>query len=363
MTNSNPIKRLFDLYTSDLTFDEIEKLIKRESSEVYKFFANDIPAPDTTKNKFIRALIFVRSLFNAFILKLSAARRIFYIAAILVFIVGYIQNIGSYVIFAFIVLNLLLAFELADKLSTKGELDLARKIQKNLIPKPPYKIENFEFSAHYEPAREVGGDYFDIIKQNDDSGNTFLVIGDISGKGIAAALYMVRVQAIINLLVSNYSKLKDIAVNLKKYFFTNLEKEYFLTLSALKINKDGKINYIRAGHQPMIFFDFAKKEISEISSKGMGIGFNDKGIFEKSLEEVTIKPRPGDLFILYTDGINECMNESNLQFGMDRLKKIIENNFEETAEQIRERIITSIHRFRGNAMTNDDLTLMVLKAK
>lgn len=363
MQNHNPIKRIFDLYTSDLTFDEIEKLIKRESSEVYKFFATEMPKPDTTKNKFIRALIFIRSLFNAFILKLSAARRVFYIAALIIFFIGFFQEIGSYVVFSFILMNLLLAFELADKLSTKGELDLARKIQKNLIPVPPYKIFGFDVSAHYETAREVGGDYFDIVKHDKNNDESIIIVGDISGKGIAAALYMVRVQAIINLLISNSAKLKEIIINLKKFFSQNLEKEYFLTLCALKVNSNGKINFVRAGHQPMLHYKAKEKELIEINPKGIGIGFNDKGAFEKLLEEVTIKPDSGDLFILYTDGINEAMNEGQNQFGMERFKKLIENNADKSPERIKEIIVDAIHNFQGNAITHDDLTLIVLKSQ
>jgi len=133
----NPIKRIFDLYTSDLSFEEIEKTIKRDSAEVYEFFKNDIPKDNQPRNKFVRALIFIRSLFNAFLMRLSPARRIFYLAALLIFALGFFQEQNSYIIFGFIILNLLLAFELADKLLTKDELEVARKIQSDLMPTTP----------------------------------------------------------------------------------------------------------------------------------------------------------------------------------------------------------------------------------
>ena len=106
MSENNPLKRIFDLYTSDLTLDEIDRLIKKESAEVYEFYKNQMPKVDTSKNKFQRSLIFARSLFNAFLLKMTAARRIFYIAALIIFFVGYVNDTGSYLILSFIIINL-----------------------------------------------------------------------------------------------------------------------------------------------------------------------------------------------------------------------------------------------------------------
>ena len=135
---------------------------------------------------------------------------------------------------AFAILNLLLAFELADKLTAKSELDVARKIQSDLIPKHASKIYNYEIVSYYEPAHEVGGDYYDVIETPE---RAFLFIGDISGKGMAAALYMVRVQAILYLLLESLHSVKEIIIDLKKYFSKNLRREYFLTLTVHRSRK------------------------------------------------------------------------------------------------------------------------------
>ncbi len=355
---ANPIKRLFDLYTSDLSFDEIQRLIKKESAEVYQFFAADIPKPDQTRNKFVRFIIFLRNLFNAFLMKLTPARRIFYLVAVFFFIVGYIQVNNFYMFFGFVIVNVLLAFEVADKLATKNELDLARKIQNTLLPQESPKNKNYSISFSYESAREVGGDYIDFFAKK---GNELIVIGDISGKGIAAALYMVRVQAILNLLTDTFDDLKEVVVNLKKYFSTKLSREFFLTLTAVKIFDDGKINMIRAGHPPILYFKKSSNEICEINSKGMGIGFNDKGLFEKTLEVSEIEVETGDILLLYTDGITEAMNEAKMQYGIDRMKKVIQNNSEKTVEEIKEKLNRSIKAFVGQADPNDDITFILLK--
>lgn len=359
MPGSNPIKRLFDLYTSDLSYQEIERLIKQEAGEVYEFFAKEIPKPDKNKSKLRRGLIFGRSLFNAFILKLTPARRVFYLAAILFFIVGYYSPNNAYLLLSFIILNLLIAFELADKLSAKGELEVAQKIQSVLIPKHSPKIFNYEVASYYEPAREVGGDYFDLIETKE---NAFLVVGDISGKGMAAALYMVRAQAIIHMLLENLSAVKEIIIDLKKYFSKNLKKEYFLTLSMASIDREGRVKICRAGHMPTFWYKKQIDDFEVISPSGIAIGLNDRGIFEKTLEEISIQPSENDILFFFTDGISEAMNERFQMFGEERIKQVIKKYADRPASDIRAMLLTSLSLFRGTAAQNDDLTFVILKA-
>lgn len=358
---SNPIRRIFDLYTSDLNYQEIEKLIKKEAGEVYEFFSQDIPKPDQSKSKFIRSLIFVRSLFNAFLMKLTPARRIVYLVSILFFVLGYTnQNNLGYVLFAFIMLNLLLAFELADKLSAKGELDVARKIQFELIPKVVDRIGKYEIAALYEPAREVGGDYFDIVQ--DCKKNNFIFVGDISGKGMGAALYMVKVQTIIHLLAKTIFDIKELNITFKKYFEKDLKREYFLTLLTARISEDDRIQLLRAGHNPAMLYKKSTNEISEIVSTGIAIGFNDKGIFEKTLEVVDLELDEGDFLFLYTDGINEAMNIHRQMFGEKRIKEILKRNAHKKPEELKSIMQNMLINFRGTAIQNDDQTFVIIKA-
>ena len=363
MADGNPIKRIFDLYTSDLSFDEIERLVKKESAAVYEFYKNEIPRPNPYQNKLKRALIFTRSLFNAFLLKLSAARRIFYLAALIIFLVGLISQNNAYLIFSFLIINVLLAFELADKLVVKDEIELAKKIQNSLMPDVAPENEHFEITAYSEAANEVGGDYFDFIKSKEKDGKTYLVIGDISGKGMAAALYMVRVQAIVHFLIENFSNVKEIMINLKKYFAERLKREFFLTILVASIDKKGKVKFCRAGHTPLLHYRKNESDFNMINPKGIGIGLNDKGIFEKTLELAEIKTKTGDILFFFTDGITETMNLAKLQFGEDRLKKIISENADKPVAEIKEKLLSTIRRFRGDMQSCDDMTMIILKAK
>ncbi|MCL6097680.1 MAG: serine/threonine-protein phosphatase [Bacteroidetes bacterium] len=361
MSDSNPIKRIFDLYTSDLSYQEIERLVKKEASEVYEFFSKDIPKPDPTRNKITRGFIFSRSLFNAFILKLTPARRIFYLVSLLFFLLGYFSTNSNpgYILLAFIILNLLLAFELADKLSAKSELDVARNIQFDLIPKHSSKIFNYNVASYYEPARDVGGDYFDIVELHE---RCYIFIGDISGKGMAAALYMVRVQSILHMLLESLTDVRELIINFKKLFAKNLRREYFLTLNAASVESNGKIRITRAGHSPVFWYRHDAKQFEVICPQGLCIGLNDKGVFEKTLEEVTVHPGTNDIVFFYTDGVNETMNVMFQQFGDENIKRVIQNNCDKPVEEIKNSLLRAIKSFRGTAHQYDDLTFVILKA-
>lgn len=360
MNQTNPIKRIFDLYTSDLSYQEIEKLIRREAGEVYEFFKSDIPKSDNKQSKFTRGFIFIRSLFNAFILKMTPARRIFYLIALLFFFVGLFTPSPGYTFLAFLIVSLLLAFELADKLSVKGELDVARKIQSDLIPKHPSELNKYQVASFYEPARVVGGDYFDIVEA--ENGKTYIVLGDISGKGMAAALYMVRVQSIIHLLLTNHSDLREIVINLKKYFSKNLRREYFLTMIAGVIEPDGSLKIVRAGHNPAFLYKKSSGQFVNICPAGMGIGLNDRGVFETTLEEAAVQTEKDDIIFFFTDGVTETMNIRREEFGEENIKRIISVNADKPVEEIKNALLRGIASFRGTANQHDDLTMVILKS-
>ena len=360
-SDTNSIKRIFDLYTSDLSVDEIERLIKKESADVYKYFAKDTVKQDKNRNKFFRALIFLRNLFNAFVLRLTPARRILYLAAIFIFFIGYIQNFDGYLLFSFLMINLLLAFELADKLTAKDEITLARKIQDSLIPQKPPANNNYDISCFYESANDVSGDYFDFIPEKDNK--LIFVIGDISGKGLPAALYMVRAQAIIHSLLNHFDDLRNVVNNLKTYFCENLQPGFFLTLSAAKIDQKGELKFFRAGHTPALLYKYAENKFYDISPKGMGIGLKDNGMFSDILEEKTLHTSSGDIVMFYTDGITDTQNPDMQQFGMAPVKEIIRAHSEKSSEEIKDKLMEKLNNFRKTKDGNDDITFVIFKRK
>lgn len=359
MSAGNRIKHLFDLYTSDLSYSEIEKLIKRDSAEVYEFFTANIPKSDPHENKLRRGFKFFKGIFNAFVLKLTPARRILYFLTLIFFFFGINGQNNLQIFLSFLVLNLLLAFELADKLTLKSEIDIASKVQNGLVPNSPPKHEVYDIAIHYEPAKIVSGDYFDFINTNNN--DLYYFIGDISGKGMSAALFMVQVRSIIHSLTNLCNSPKEVLVKLKEIFSQDLKPGTFLTIVSALIKNDGSIQLSRAGHNTIYYYKKETNEIEVLFPKGLAIGFNDKGVFASSLEEIVITPNKGDIIVFYTDGVTEAMNEKDEQFGEIRFKDEIIKNASKSVDEIRDRIIRSIIRFRGNSVQSDDLTLTIFK--
>ncbi len=355
--------RFYELYKSDLSLAEIEKLVKSDVPGVYEFYARDMERPDHKQNWFIRSLVFARNFFLAFLLKLTAGRRLAYSLALFVFFYGLLVGLNQWILFGFLILNFLLALEVADKLVAKDELEVAREIQMGLMPKKALLNGNYDIACFSEPAREVGGDYYDFIKPRDQSGHTYIVVGDVKGKGMAAALYMVRIQALLQYLFERLNSPREVLITLNQNVSKILKKDYFISLSITKIHDEGEFIFCRAGHMPLIHYQAQVKKCRVVEPKGIAVGLENNGCFDRTIEEISLHPRSDDVLVYYTDGIVETMNVSGKQYGEDALMKIVGENSDKSSEEIKELVLADIARFRGNAPAHDDLTLLVMKMK
>ena len=362
MANFNRIQRLFQFYTSDLSIKEIEKLVKRDIPELYDFYASRMKQSEKPKNSISGLIHFLKNLFFEFLNLLTPIRRIIYSVALIFFVIAIINNNWNLIIYSFLLLNLLIAFELADKLTAKNELAVAREIQKSLMPQSPPKNSYFEISACYEPAKEVGGDYYDFINYDSAPDKIFIAIGDISGKGMAAAIYMVQVQAILRNIAGECTTPKTILTNLNKSLKNILQKGSFFTISLASMNSNGTLHLCRAGHLPLLYFRNKSNDCVNIIPSGIGIGLTQSDIFVNSLEQIEIKAERGDILVFFTDGVVESMNGSLHEYGIDRLKNIIMQNSQKTAIEIQQAILDSVSLFQDIHPANDDLTMIILKA-
>ncbi|MBZ0198392.1 MAG: serine/threonine-protein phosphatase [Ignavibacteriaceae bacterium] len=361
MSGINSFKKVYDFYSSGMSYKEIEKLIKRDVPQLYDFFKERMRQPVTRGNSVHDKITFLKDLFKEFLFQLTPIRRLLYSAALLFFILAYFGGSWGYAAFAFLLLNLLIAFELADKITAKNELSVAREIQNSLMPKAPPVVPNFEISCISEAAHVVGGDFYDFINHNSESNKTLLVIGDISGKGMGAAIQMVQVHTILHNIVGCKESPKEILIDLNKHLEKVLQKGSFLTSSIICIQPDGSLIFSRAGHMPLIHYSKENNTCYENIPKGMGIGIGANGLFDRSLDEVIIKPAQGDVILLYTDGVTEARNKFNFEFGENNLKYLLSKNAAKSAKQIQEEILKSLAFFTEYSGYQDDLTLIILK--
>ncbi len=246
----------------------------------------------------------------------------------------------------------------AEKIKIERDLDLARKIQQSLLPKEIPAIKGLDISGEMIPAQQVGGDYFDLIPIGDDK--LFVVVGDVSGKGLSASLYMTRLQTMIESACRPGREPKDILIEINRRIYESMERNWFVTMTlALFDMQKNKVKFCRAGHMPV----FAAKNgtVNRYRTIGLGIGLERGIIFEKTLCEEEVQLNPDQIFAFFSDGVTEAMNEKMDLFGEDNLVELLINKSGYNSCDILEDVWKSIKEYRGGAEVNDDMTLVLVK--
>lgn len=360
MKKESVFKRVYDFYSKDLTSEEFERLIMKETPARYKYLMRNMEKSAPAKNKFEEFFSFIKNFAEAFLKKLSPAIRLLYTIAIIIFFYSVIVVDWNLAIFSFILINLLMIFEIADKLTARDELEVARDVQTSLIPVQAPCDSDFEISSYYETAKEVGGDFFDFIKKPD---NSYLIsIGDISGKGMSAALQMVQIRLIYRFIADSHSNPKNILTRINENIFRHIKKGLYFSMSLAEV-ENKKVKICRAGHTPALYYNSIDQTCTEIIQKGMALGLTDSGLFENSLEEIEINSNTNDIILFYSDGLTEAMNSHKNEYGFDRLKNLLLANSSENPECIKNSILKEIAAFRGYAEVHDDITFIIMKTK
>jgi len=245
-----------------------------------------------------------------------------------------------------------------EKNRLERDLENARHIQQSLLPKTLPKINNLEVSGITIPAQHVGGDYYDFIKLTDSK--LFVVVGDVSGKGLSAALYISKLQTMIRLFCSEERSPKEILIEINKRLFTEMERNYFITVSLALIDCNKKtIRFCRAGHpHALLIKDGACQKIKPV---GIGLGLNKGEVFNESLEEIEITFGEGNLFAIYSDGISEAMNAKRQEFGEENIIALLKNNSSLSLETIQNNILNGVTDFCNGEEQHDDITLVLVK--
>jgi len=211
-----------------------------------------------------------------------------------------------------------------EKKKIERDLDLARKIQQGLLPACIPEIGSLDICGEMIPAMQVGGDYFDLLPVDGSASKLFVVVGDVSGKGLSASLYMTKLQTMIKLYCIAGKTPKEILVDVNKRMYDEIERNWFITMTLALFDLDeGTVTFCRAGHMPIL--TASNGTVESYRTQGIGVGLEKGEIFERSLVEEKLKLNPGQIYAFFTDGVTEAMNESNELFGEDKLTKILKN--------------------------------------
>ncbi len=255
--------------------------------------------------------------------------------------------------------NSFLFKESIEKQALENELNIAREIQLALLPNSIPEINGYQVSAVNKPAMHVGGDYFDVLRLTDSK--YALVIADVTGKGTPASLLMANVQSAVHSFLKFFEdehfNLIDVTQKINEVIYSNTSSEKFITFfwGILDI-EDGSFNYVNAGHnQPLLF---RNNEIIYLEEGGLMIGIMESG-FPYQSGKVSLNP--GDVLVMYTDGVIEQNDTDQLEFGEERLISTVTNSINESTDIILNSILNCVENFGYGMKQFDDQTLIILK--
>lgn len=250
---------------------------------------------------------------------------------------------------------------ISERERMQKELEIARSVQLGLLPTRNPEIAGFDIAGLCIPAREVGGDYFDYIDLGPNK--LGLVIGDVSGKGVPAAIYMTLTKGIIQSHADDTVSPGTVLAKVNRLLYRNIEKNSFVSMFyAILDHRKHTLTFARAGHNPGIFLSQSSDKSTFLDTAGIALGLEHGDIFERTLKENTIQVNRGDMLVFYTDGFTEAMNISNDEFGEERLVNLISRFRRQSSEEIIRLLISEIKSFTGDAEQHDDMTIVVVKA-
>lgn len=256
--------------------------------------------------------------------------------------------------------NARLLQESIERERLEQELRIARDVQKKLLPQDVPKFKNFELDAFCLTAYEVGGDYYDFFQFSD--GKPGLIVGDVSGKGTSAALYMAEFKGIVQTLSQHLETPFSLACAANRIIYHNIERRTFVSAILAKIDPEKKIlTLARAGHTPLLHCGDKMRVPQNIMTAGIGIGLESGKIFDEVLEEKTIQIQLDDTLIFYTDGVTEARNAAGEEFGEQRLMDLLGKCNANSVQQIKNYLWNTVVEFCGKTPLHDDLTFVILK--
>jgi len=255
-----------------------------------------------------------------------------------------------------------LMVERAEKERLAEALLIARNMQQKLLPKEITSFGGIDIASMNLPAEEMCGDYYDIIRKNEQE--LGIIIADVSGKGPSAALYMAELKGVMLSTSQRTIDPKEVMVEANRVLSPTLDSRNFVTMTYAMINEPLKVmTMCRAGHNPIIHYHYKTGLAEIVQSRGIGLGVSRNGIFERTLEEVQRNLDSGDILVFYTDGLTEAMNESNQLYGLDRLSEIILKNSDRSTNEIKDAIFRDLEYFLNKRLPQDDVTLVLLKIR
>ncbi|HEX5215414.1 MAG TPA: PP2C family protein-serine/threonine phosphatase [Vicinamibacterales bacterium] len=376
-------RRFVDAYTRDLTSQDVQRLFTRDTPEAYRYFTRGTDLEALAREPWYRRIpTQVRLVFTGFTMRLSPPRRALYGLSVLAVIVGMIvlfrgvgpikillfpfsvwlplpvwENGALWLFLGFVGVNLLILMEVADRLSLKSDLEIARDIQLAMLPAGIHHAGDATVCGVTRPANTVGGDFFDILPLPD--GRVVIAVGDVAGKGSPAALLMALLLAMLRTLVDEGMETARLVARLNVQVARHSPASRFITLFfGVYDPRDGRLEFVNAGHlPPLVRHAGGHFERIDNDAGGLALGMFPTATYET--RAVTIGP--GDTLVLYSDGITEAENDKGAAFEEAGLQGAIAANAMRDADGLARALLAATEKYAGEVKLVDDLTALVLR--
>jgi sigma-B regulation protein RsbU (phosphoserine phosphatase) len=373
----------FHTYTRDLSREDLERLFTHDTRDAYEFFSRGLDDDELTGLPWWKkGPIRFRQVFVAFTLRLTPARRALYFGALVIGLLGAIRLFQGFapvavplglplfhitlimpvwadgtiaLVISIVLLNLMMLLEVADRLSLKGDLEIAREIQLALLPRGTYTSGDIEISGVTKPANTVGGDFYDVLPQAD--GRIVLTLGDVAGKGSPAALLMALLLAALRTLVEERMEPAALVARLNVQICRHSPASRFITLVyAIYDPPSGQLTYVNAGQNPPLIRR-ANGQFERLTGTGIALGLFDHS--EYGAAEMSLGP--GDMLVFYSDGITEAENPLGDPLEESGLELVLERHHGLPPSAIAAEVLAAVQSHAQRPRFGDDLTILVVK--
>jgi sigma-B regulation protein RsbU (phosphoserine phosphatase) len=274
---------------------------------------------------------------------------------------------GDFVVFksiaeqsAFALYNAIIYSEANEKKRLDHDLEIARDIQRVLLPAEPPIINGFEISGINLPAKQVSGDYFDYIKVDDK--RLGIVIADVSGKGVPASLIMAICRSTLRSQAMENPSPADVLSKVNRQLYPDIKEDMFISMAYVILDHaHGGVMLARAGHDAPLLYKQNTKNVTTVKPPGMVVGIDSGNVFDRLTGDFAVTLERGDCLVLYTDGVTEALDVDGNEFGLERTIEGVTAAASQGAAAIVSRVIEEVRNFVGSQPQNDDITLIAIR--
>ena len=261
---------------------------------------------------------------------------------------------------AFALYNAIIYSEANEKKRLDHDLQIARDIQRILLPSKPPQVDGFDIAGINIPARQVSGDYFDYIKVDDD--RLGVVIADVSGKGVPASLIMAICRSVLRAEARLGQSPAEVLRKVNRQLYPDIKEDMFISVAYVILDhKDNHVTLSRGGHDAPLLYRAASGEVDVLKPPGMALGIDSGDVFDRITGDLSVPLERDDCLVLYTDGVTEMLDANGDEFGPERMIRSVRASASEGAQGVIARLTADVRNFANGHPQNDDITLIVVR--